>query len=351
MQNQPRTFEVEAVVNAHSHLREGEVVGPLIEKNIEGGADVIAFMGNTKNGLTTAAQTLEYLKAAQSLVPAGKKMTLIPIMIANESTPEDEINRAAEAGIFDVKFLPLNRTTNSHYGIRHYARMIPIIQRCSKLDVRVHIHPEHPRMTFPGRDAEYLFQPILDMFINETAAIIISEHGTDGRCVPFWIEASKTGRFFVTLTAHHLIADEDQVFGDVRAVCKPPIKTALDREQLVALVAENHPWVMAGPDDAPHDTAAKFAHEGRCACGSYTAAKLMLYYAHALGHLFSSPPGLQTFVNFTSRNARTLFGLPPASRTFKLVEKKSDIPNFYKIGHWMVEPFMAAGMLDWDFAL
>src|SRR3989338_3468158 len=129
------TAEVEAIAAVHSHIREGEVVGPLIEQEIEGGADVIGPMPNTDKGLTTAKDVVRYIDEAKSLVPAGKVLHFVPIVMITELTT---------------------------------------------------------------REAEFAFLPLALMFLQETKATIIWEHGTDARCIPFWEELAKeTGRFFV----------------------------------------------------------------------------------------------------------------------------------------------------------
>ena len=237
------TLSVERICNVHSHLRESaeeEVMRALIALAIQGGADVVLPMPNTTVGLTTCEQVLEYNQKGRSFVPQGYSLTFIPTLMITETTPEDEVRKSTDAGIKDGKVFPRDRTTKSQNGVRDYARLIPKIRTCGKAGMKVHLHPEHPWMTFGNRDAEFIFLPIADMLLRETEATIIWEHGTDARCVPFWKEMAKTGRLFVTLTAHHLAGNEDQTFGDVRMVCKPPIKTELDRLGLIQFVAEDH---------------------------------------------------------------------------------------------------------------
>ena len=333
-------FEVDTLANMHSHIREGnEIMGPLIDKAIEGGADVLLAMPNTKKGLKTAAEVVDYTEKAKRLVPEGRTMHFIPTMLGTEDTPLDEIDRAVDAGIFDIKFLPYLRTMQSHNGVRHYGRLLPLVKRCGLRKMRTHWHPEHPWMKFDNRDAEFAFLPILDMFLNETDVVIISEHGSDARCIPFWKEMAESGRFYVTLTAHHILTNEDDAFGDVRAVCKPPIKTRRDMHDLVRLITEDHDWVMAGGDDAPHDAKTKHTDEGGCSCGDYTAPSLLALYAHALPHLLDYK-GSSTFVHFTSGNARKLYGLP-RPKTLKLRFEDFEIPKSYETGPWTVMPFWA----------
>ena len=339
---------VDSLVNTHTHLREGmELMGPLIEKGIEGGADVMLPMPNTKDGLRTVQEVTNYISALKALVPEGKCVHFIPTMLLTEETSVDELGKAVNHGIFDVKVYPLERTTNSHWGVRHYGRIIDKVRECGKLGIRVHFHPEHPWKVFSNRDAEFVFLPIADMFLSETEAKIFWEHGTDGRCIPFWIDMAKSRRFYVTLTAHHLASNEDQAFGDVRQVCKPSLKTEQDRNDLVLLVKDDHPWVLAGPDDAPHPIQAKHVHQGRCACGAYTSPFLLPLYAHALGLGQKDGTSRDVFVNFTSRNARAIFGNLPTPRKVELIRKPFRIPSLYTVGPWTVEPFWAGQEIDW----
>lgn len=333
---------IEALCNVHSHLREGPVMIGLLEKALEGGADVILPMPNTQEGLTSCEKVLEYIEILKRcLVSFGRSATFLPTLMINEETPLDEIDWCVETGICNGRVYPRYRTTKSHNGVRHYGRLLPKIEHCGKVGMKAHFHPEHPWMIFGNRDAEFAFLPIVDMLLNETEACIIWEHGTDGRCIPFWKEMATSGRFYVTLTAHHLATDEDATFGDVRAICKPLIKTRADQESLIQLVKEDNDWVMAGADDAPHDVSTKHVPEGNCACGAYTAPFALQLYAHTLGHLFHTDKGVKTFINFTSRNGRRLHGLTPTSRRFDLVRKPFQIPASYSIGDWQVEPFWA----------
>ncbi len=339
---------VDALCNVHTHLREGDVVHQLIKLAIEGGADTLLPMPNTNAGLLTARQVLAYIAHAKEGVPEGQTVNLIPTILINEDTFTDEIDRCVDNGIINAKVYPRYRTTNSGNGVRHYGRLLSLLKWCGRRRMKLHFHPEHPWMLFNGRDAEFAFLPVADMFLNETDACIVWEHGTDGRCVLFWKEMAKSHRFFVTLTAHHLATDEDESFGDVRSVCKPPIKTRCDKEDLVRLVEEDHLWVMAGGDDAYHDTSKKHPEWGRCACGAFTTGHLLKLYAHTLGRMIRMDGGGTIFRRFTSENARRLHGLPGASRKYLLTEEHSTIPLSYRVGEGTGESFWAGRTIDWN---
>lgn len=354
----PRRIVVDALADMHKHLRDPYMHSWLIELAMEGGADLLGLQPNVGNGLQTANEVETYLKHAQTATLWDKKRTrmlshdaprpfMLPFLMITEETSHREIDKCVERGIEHAKIYPRYRTTKSEAGVVRYGRIIPKIQHCGSVGMNVHMHPEHPNMKVSNRDAEYSFIAIVQMFLEETNASIIWEHGTDGRCIPFWEEWAKTGRFAVTLTAHHLATNEDLSFGDVRATCKPPIKTELDRMALLNLVAKNYPWVMAGGDDAFHPKDAKHVAEGRCACGACTGPFLMPLYAHACNELLTTKKGVETFINFTSRNARGRFGLPAASRQLVLENIPFHIPLEYETGRDIVMPFWAGQTLDW----
>lgn len=319
---------------------------PLVELALKGGVDTVLPMPNTLQGLLRAKEVQAYIQALGQCVPNGQTLTFLPCIMLTERTTVSEIHECIKHGIFDAKIYPRGRTVHSSNGVRCYEHILNIVRCAGRLGMRCHFHPEHPSMTVPDEDAEYQFFPICDMFLNETEGVIIWEHGTDARCIPFWEEMAKSGRFYVTLTAHHLATNKDDTFGDVRAVCKPPIKTRRDQKDLLRLVADNYDWVMAGADDAPHPLNAKFVHQGKCACGAYTAPLLAALYAHALDDLLTSGRE-EIFKRFTSENARRAFNLPPASRTYTLRREPCQVPTSYEADSWTIGPFWAGENLKW----
>lgn len=343
------TIEVERLANMHSHLRELPQANDLIRYALDGGAYAILPMPNTQVELTTADLVQGYCDGLRKLVPEGTELTFIPTAFLTETTTEEDVMKCFEKGICDFKIYPRNRTTKSEKGTRRYFKLIELIRNTANRiypdmgGMKVHLHPEHPNMTYGNRTAEFAFTPIVDMLLDETKAKIIWEHGTDSDCIPLWKEFATSGRFYVTLTAHHLATNEDRTFGDVRATCKPPIKREIDRELLVRLVCEGTHWVMAGGDDAPHPISKKHVHEGQCACGAYTAPFLLQLYAHALDDLLKhgTKGPREIFDDFVSLNAAALYGFRPSSRMARLVRKSFKIPGHYQAGDQVYEPFWA----------
>lgn len=343
------SFKLVRIANVHTHLREGAVVGPLIEKAIEGRACALGPMPNTNKGLTTAAAVTEYTRQTSELTPKNTRLSFLPIVMVTEDTREKDIDECAAAGIVDAKVYPRFRTTKSDNGVVRYGKLLPVVRYGGSVGMKFHFHPKHPSPLFSNRDAEFAFLPIARMFLEETDAIVVWEHGTDARAIPHWKDMAMSRRFFVTLTAHHLATNEDDTFGDVRAVCKPPIKTEADRHGLIQLVSEGNSWVMAGADDAPHPIASKQVHEGRCACGAYTSPFLLLLYAQALEELMRDK--MSAVHDFLLYNAAKLHPQLKCMTEWVFVERRPfKIPASYDIGPWTVEPFWAGRTLDWSFA-
>jgi len=343
---------IDRIVDTHIHFRGGEggggddVVRFLVAQAINAGSDVFFGMPNLKEWLGTYEKVQKYLELCQSAVPDGQTATFQIMLALTENTSFEEIDRCVEAGQYHAKVYPLSRTTgsDSELGVRNYLKLMELIRYAGKKGMTVHFHPEYPWLGFHNRDAEYLFMPIVDMLLQETDATIVWEHGTDARCIPFWKEAAKSGRFAVTLTAHHLLAGEDHYFGDVSATCKPPVKTPRDCTDLKRLVAEDHAWVMAGSDSAPHDIGVKHPEAGRCACGAYTAlfGEKGVLFAHC-------ERSVKVFERFMGGNARLFHGLPPATGKITLVREPRTVPSSeqYSAGGWTMQPFAAGRTLEW----
>jgi dihydroorotase len=341
-------YVVPWLLNPHTHLREGPLIVPLVALAYVGGARLLGPMPNTREGLLTGTSTIKYCRQGQQFMPTKEPIVFIPIVQLTEDTTFEMIDEWIACGVHDAKVYPKARTTGSHLGVTDYFNILPQVRYCGEKGVRVHFHPELPLKNVDNRDAEYLFVPVMDMFVRGTNTVLIWEHGTDARCIPYWKEWAKTGRFYLTITAHHLVENETTSYGDAATACKPPPKTFADMHGLIALVSECHLWVMAGGDDAPHSIEDKH-RVGQCACGAYTAPFLLLLYAHALKELVLSDRGV-VFERFINGNAKDLYGLRLDERTARLDDVPFHIPLEYQAGPWRIRPFWAGRTLDFSFA-
>jgi len=348
------------IADIHVHLRQilAQLLGKkfgmvipqpkLVEYSVAGGAYILGPMLNTAPALTKPEDVLRY---HEHIEHPGIEGT-VRIATLTPETTADDIRELVAQRILDGKWYPKYRTTNSEapHGIERYSPLLSVAKVAAELGFRFHFHPEVPSQAFGNRDAEWHFLSIARMFL-ETGVTVVWEHGTDGRCVPEWKQFAREfpGQFYLTLTAHHLATNEDESFGDVRMICKPPIKTEADRLALVALVKEDHPWVMAGSDSAPHPKSAKHTDTGGCACGDFTAPFLYGLYAHALTDLLEgSKEEVGTFVNFTSGNAKRLYGLPEPKWLVEVFKEPFQIPLFYAGETEPIMPALAGKTIDWS---
>jgi dihydroorotase len=345
-----KQVKAEALADVHYHLRSGhEIMSALMQHAYDGGADVLGIMPNLKPPLTLGLAVNDYRALAVDIARSLRiePFSFMPFVMITEDTKPAEIDLCVAHGIWNAKVYPRYRTTQSEEGVVHYGRILDIVKHCGKVGMKVHFHPEHPSKLFINRSAEFAFLPLARMFLEESDTIIVWEHGTDANCIPHWVDMASTGRFFVTLTAHHLATNEDKTFGDIRSTCKPPIKTEYDRIGLVELVKQGYGWVMAGTDSAWHPRHGKHVDEGCCACGAFTAPFALPLYAHALSSMLETDSGIGKFIDFTSRNARRLHRLPPASRLVTLANEKWKIPLSYPVGSEEGLPFWAGNTIDW----
>ena len=346
---------IDYLVDLHSHLREmvEDIMCDLLENTRRGGVEIVGGMPNTKKGLRTAYDVQEYRIYVETCIRKGRPIRFVPYLMITEETMPEIIDECLKLGILDGKIYPYLRTTQSEYGVKHYARLIYIIRYCGTVGMRVHLHPEHPKLGFSHRDAEFAFLVIVYMFLEETEISrteIWWEHGSTGKCIPHWKEMAKTGRFVVTLCAHHLASNEDDMRGDVSGVCNPSNKTEDDRLALCRLVEEDHDWVIGVSDSAFHNESAKYPEDGRCSCGAYTAPKLASIFAHALDPMLQKPVGVDIFTRFTSRNARKRCSFPQSQGTLKLVREPDQILTRYRVGNEQAVPFWGGRNLLWRIA-
>ncbi len=346
-------FRLNCLVDLHSHLREmvESIMEPLIDNTRKGGVEIVGGMPNTKKGLRTAEDVHDYRLFVEMCIGKGKPISFVPYLMITEETTPDIVNACVKLGIRDAKVYPFMRTTQSEYGVKRYARIIRIMRHCGRVGMRVHVHPEHPKMTFSHRDAEFAFIPVVYMLIEETEDALTEiwwEHGSDSRSIPHWKTMAETGRFVVTICAHHLASNEDDVRGDVAGVCNPSIKPETDRLALCSLVAEDHGWVIGISDSAYHNEPFKHPDSGRCSCGAYTAPFLAPLFAHALDPLLQKPGGVEVFQRFTSGNARSQLGLTQSSSVVRMVRESQVIPLQYQIGNETAVPFWGGRTLDWQ---
>ncbi len=309
-----RTIQVPAMVNPRGHFGEGSTSKLLVLSSLQSGIRVIGVMPDAGSKFLTAEGVLKYedsicprvtdLRQGNAVIAHGFK--ILSCLMITPVTSKKCIWSCVASGIRDGMIYYENEND-------HFDSLSSVVNHCSGAGMRVHVHPKHTRLE---RNRDIGFWILVKKLLQETGATIV----VDGfHCAEMseWKKMAQTGRFYVTLTARDLAKEAADRHG---------------RKNLIELVGENHPWVMAGIDDTPYTTTVPFG---------------FALYAHALDGLLENTEGVEIFANFTSGNAQHLFGLSQNSRRISLKRKAFTIPSLYEFGPLKLKSFWAKRKINW----
>ena len=175
---------------------------------------------------------------------------------------------------------------------------------------------------------------------------IVMEHITTREAVDFLIDASDN--VWATVTAHHLLADRNDMLGDginPHLYCKPILKRVEDKKALRTLVTSGFKRVGLGTDSAAHHLDNK-----ECACGYagvFTAVHALEHYVQ----VFDEEGALQCFEGFATRMAGFYEVKFPFTKTVILEKKPQVVPE--QIGETRandayVIPYKAGEEIPWS---
>ena len=133
--------------------------------------------------------------------------------------------------------------------------------------------------------------------------------------------------------------------------CLPILKHENHRQALLEAIASGSRKFFAGTDSAPHLAGDK---ESCCGCaGIFTAHAALELYAEA----FDQAGALDKLPSFLCHNGADFYGLPrnkPLCSPRKIVRKKKDIPDYYKVkitggfGVSRLVPLRAGESVNWE---
>jgi dihydroorotase len=119
------------------------------------------------------------------------------------------------------------------------------------------------------------------------------------------------------------------------------LKTARDREALLAAAVSGDARFFLGTDSAPHSRTAK---ESACAsAGIYSAHAALELYAEA----FESAGALERLDAFASRHGAAFYRLPVNGETVALERRPWTIPETYAFGEDTLVPWRAGERVSW----
>ncbi len=338
----------------HTHLRQDEMLGPLIDDALKMGCAGVLAMPNTKppvgkvfkaDGLpyTSIEYYSEAIKAA-----GGYKFDdfIVPLYLTQDTTAK-MIEEGAKSGLLRAcKYYPPHGTTGAEFGYP-FMEFIEngVFEAMRDAGVVLCIHGEEHGMEaseYFARESnaeEHFYKErlphILDAF---TDLKIVGEHVTTKVAVDFISAAPDT--VGATITPQHLLYTVGDLLQGLKyhLYCLPLLKFGEDRAALRAAATNaSNTKFFAGTDSAPHTT--KMTECG-CAAGCYTGGIAPQLYAQGFeeaGIDLGSEQGVEAFKNFLCLNGPNFYGLDIPTETFT-IEKAPQKLEALKIGDQEVIP-------------
>jgi dihydroorotase len=298
----------------HLHLRDGAMLAAVAPESARHFARALV-MPNLVPPVVTGAQAHAYRDRILAALPPGSTFQPLMTLYLTEATDADDVAQAAADGtITAVKLYPAGATTNSHGGVRDFARVQPVLDRMADIGLPLCLHGEvtTPEVDIFDREAVFL-ETVLHPLRERTPGLrVVLEHITTAEGVAY-VQAG--GDIAGTITAHHLVINRNHILaGGIRPhyYCLPVAKRETHRLALVAAATSGDARFFLGTDSAPHADPMK---EHACGCaGCFTAPNAVQVCAQ----VFDEAGALPHLEGFLSRNGAAFYRLPVNSGTLAL---------------------------------
>jgi dihydroorotase len=331
----------------HVHLRDGAALASVVRFTAERFGRAIV-MPNLKPPIATTALAAAYLSRIRAALPAASGFVPLMTLYLTDTTPPDEIDRAAASGIVHgVKLYPAGATTHSDAGVTDIRETYAVLDRMQELGVPLLVHGETARTDVDVFDREtYFIDELLAPLVERFPGLkVVFEHITTARAVEF-VSGARAG-VAATITPQHLLHNRNAIFaGGIRPhyYCLPILKRERDREALVAAATGGSPRFFLGTDSAPHERLTK---EHACGCaGMFTAHAAIELYAE----IFDQAGRLDRLEGFASRHGADFYELPHHAERITLIKEAWSPPAFYEFAGGSVVPYRAGESIAWRLA-
>ena len=328
----------------HLHVRDGAALAAVLPFTARRFARAI-IMPNLKPPVTTTALALAYAERIRAALPARAAFTPLMTLYLTDHTDPDEVERARASGqVFGCKLYPAGATTHSGAGVTDLARIGPVLERMSEVDMVLQVHGEvtDAAVDVFEREARFIDAVLAPLAERFPRLRIVFEHVTTRRAVEF-VRGARAG-VAATITPQHLLMNRNALFaGGVRPhhYCLPVLKTESDREALLAAATSGEPRFFLGTDSAPH---ARSAKESSCGCaGIFTAHAAIELYAEA----FEAAGALPRLQGFASEFGADFYRLPRNEGFITLRREPWSVPESYPFGGETLVPLRAGERITW----
>jgi dihydroorotase len=342
-----RTLELRRPDDWHLHLRDGAAMRAVLPHTAARFARALV-MPNLSPPVTTTAAAAAYRERILAALPAGARFEPLMALYLTDATPPAEIRAAKASGIvLAAKLYPAGATTHSDAGVTHIEKTWPALEAMVEHDMPLCVHGEvtDPAVDFFDREAVFIDRVLEPLRARLPALRVVFEHITTAAAVQY-VQTAASG-LAATITPHHLLLDRNQLFaGGLRPhhYCLPVLKTARDREALLAAATGGDARFFLGTDSAPHARAAK---ESACAsAGIYSAHAAIELYAEA----FESARALERLDDFAGGFGADWYRLPRNADTIPLERDAWLVPESFAFGGDALVPWRAGEAVQWRIA-
>jgi len=291
----------------HLHLRDGEMMAAVLPETARHFARAI-IMPNLVPPVVTAADALAYRTRILAALPEGMVFEPLMTLYLTEDTVPADVRAAAVSGLVKaVKLYPAGATTNSHGGVRDFAKVRAVLEMMAEIGLPLCIHGEvtTPEVDIFDREAVFI-DTVLDPLRRSIPGLrVVMEHITTRQGVAY--ARSGGDDLGATITTHHLILNRNHILvGGIKPhyYCLPVAKREEHRLALREAATSGEARFFLGTDSAPHPDRLK---EHACGCaGCFTATNTM----SLLAHVFEEERALDRLEAFASLNGPRFYRLP-----------------------------------------
>jgi len=332
----------------HLHLRDGEMLKFVLPYSAKIFKRAM-IMPNLNPPVITLDDAQNYKNRILGYLPKDCDFEpLMTIYLTENHSPAD-IEKFAESGLITaVKLYPSNATTNSHFGVGNFDKIIPVLEKMAEVNLPLSIHGEIAEAGVDAFDKEKIFvDKILDKKLRKIKNLrIVLEHITTKESVDFVFENENT---VATITPQHLVMNRNAIFdGGINPhnYCLPILKHERHRQALLEAIKRPSNKLFLGTDSAPHP---KHAKENSCGCaGIFSAFAALPLYAEA----FEEAGASDNFENFCSKNGAEFYGLPQNTGKITLVRENWTAPNEFLVNETTsIVPIRAGKNIAWSVKL
>ncbi|NUB42956.1 dihydroorotase [Fertoebacter nigrum] len=291
----------------HLHLRDGAVLQGVLPETTRHFARAI-IMPNLVPPVVTAADAAAYRDRIMAALPEGAVFEPLMTLYLTEDTDPADVAAAHASGLVKaVKLYPAGATTNSHGGVRDFARVRAVLDRMAEIGLPLCIHGEvtTPEVDIFDREAVFIDTVLEPLRRANPGLRVVMEHITTAEGVAY--ARSGGDDLAATITTHHLIINRNHILvGGIKPhyYCLPVAKREEHRLALRQAATSGEARFFLGTDSAPHVDALK---EHACGCaGCFTATNTM----PILAHVFEEMGALDRLEAFCALNGAGFYGLP-----------------------------------------